>query len=68
MKSIRLCKQCLYLEFFQSVFNHIQTENKYYENKFPNSVQAQANTNQQNSEYQHFSHTAKSSKQFMKLI
>ena len=50
----KLRKNCPYSEFFWSVFSRVRTECKDLRSKSPYRVRIQENTDQKNSEYEHF--------------
>ena len=56
-RRVTLRKKCPYSELFWSVFSHIQTELGEMRSIFPYSVRMLKNTDQNKSEYGHFSHT-----------
>ena len=51
-------KKCQYSELFWSVFSHIWTEYEKILSIFPYSVQMRQNTDQNNTDYGHFSRSA----------
>ena len=55
MVSVSLCKKCPYSELFWSSFSRIRTEYGEIRSMSPYSVRIRENTDQNNSEYGHFS-------------
>ena len=53
-KQRSLLEKCSYSEFFWSVFSRIRTEYEDLQSKSLYSVQMRENTDQKNSEYEHF--------------
>ena len=55
LKLMMTCKKCPYLKLLWSVFSRIRTEHGEIQSVFPYPVRIRENTDQNNSEYGHFS-------------